>query len=136
MWLTYRMLLIPSWLDPTADAPRRRFWILAGGTFLLHAVLDPLITYLLVRVYEVGREANPLFIEPLNAGLGVFVVSQMPLVINFGLILVGYSWLLHIGSPAEVDWLYRFATLMWVITILWGIALVGNNLLVLITGLI
>ncbi|TSD08579.1 hypothetical protein DP107_19195 [Haloglomus irregulare] len=66
----------------------------------------------------------------------MFVVSQMPLILNFGLILVGYSWLLHIGSPAEVDWLYRFSTVMWVITILWGIALVGNNLLVLITGLI
>lgn len=119
---------------PYEHPQHQRLGILGGIAAGLHLVLDPVVTYLVVQVYDVGRELNPLFVEAINNGIVSFAIILIPSFVVFGLVYIGQFWLFRFADPSETEWLHRFFTVAWSINILWGLLLVGNNLFVLLSA--
>lgn len=120
-----------SWLQQFCDPQLRRFWVLSGVSIFSHTVADPALTYLAVRVYDIGYETNPMLAAPLGESLESFVVIHSPVwAISIGT-LVGFAILFERSVTDELEAIAYYGELVWAGIILWGTVLVGNNLLVL-----
>lgn len=118
-----------------ADARLRRIWGLYGVVVLLHAVLDPAVSYVAVRVADVAVETNPVLAPAFATGPAAVVVAQLPL---FGIVIVGLGGLTALfnrASEREAAQLYRLSLLVLGGCALWGVILVGWNSWVLVSGL-
>ena len=118
-----------------ADARLRRIWGLYGVVVLLHAVLDPAVSYVAVRVADVAVETNPVLAPAFATGAAAVVVAQLPL---FGIVIVGLGGLTALfnrASEREAAQLYRLSLLVLGGCALWGVILVGWNSWVLVSGL-
>jgi hypothetical protein len=107
-------------------------WICA---FLLHAVLDPLITYISIRVLDTGYESNAFMRVWLNDGIGSFLLIHIPLFL-YG--VVGFlllRWLLKLGNESQQAQVYYLSVGILGGAIIWGGVVVINNMWVLWTGL-
>lgn len=124
-----------QWLAQFEDQRVRRFWVFSIVAFFLHGFVDPFVTYLAVNIYNVGVEANPLLAGPLNQGLSAFIVIHIPLYLGFFAFLCAFTWLFSRASPSETAQVYKISRIVWVGIIIWGLVIVGNNVLVLIQGL-
>ena len=113
------------------DHKLRRVYLLLGITWLLHAVGDPVVTFLAVNVFEVAVEANPLFRGVLDQGAVPFALAHVPLFVGGLLALMMFTILFDRAEGGERMRLYWFTLGGFSILILWGIALVTWNLLVL-----
>lgn len=91
--------------------------------------------YLLVNVYGIGTEANLWVATYLHSRVVEFLVIHVPLYIAIFGISAAFTWLFHRGLDAERAQIYLIAQIFWSLTILWGVLIVGNNLLVLVDGL-
>lgn len=113
----------------------RRFWKLGLAAVFVHIVVDPLVTYVSVVIFEVGVEANPWLATYLYTGDWAFLTIHLPLVLFVGAVFVGFTWLFSISSGQETKQLYFLSLLAWGGILLWGLLLVGNNLVVLLKGI-
>lgn len=116
------------------DARLRRVWALYGVVALFHAVLDPAVTYVAVTRMDIGTEANPLLAPAFDTGLGAIIGYHLPL---FGLLIVGLAGLTILFDRAdatEAAQLYVASVVVLGLCLAWGVALVGWNLWVLVTG--
>jgi len=129
-----RNALAPTWTETLGDYRVRRFWTLGLIAMFLHGVADPAITYLIVDVYDVGTEANPWLAAHLSAGAAQFALIHIPLYVVALSVFVTFTWLFHRGSDAERARIHSIAVVLWTLIILWGVVIVGNNLLVLADG--
>ncbi|MFC7059981.1 hypothetical protein [Halovenus salina] len=113
----------------------KRFWGLGLIAVFLHGVADPVITYITVSVYDVGREANPWLATHLEKGATSFLLvhAQLYLII-FG-IFAAFTWLFYRGTDSEREQIYKLSLVLWSLIILWGAFIVGNNLFVLADGI-
>lgn len=124
-----------GWQDAYVDYRVRRFGLLGIMALVIHGVVDPLVSYLAIAVFEVGHEANPLMAPYFQEGFVTLVLVHLPLyLLLIGCIIV-YSWLFFRASEAERQWLHRSSVVIWGLIIAWGLVLVSNNLLVLVNGL-
>ena len=111
----------------------RWFWKLGVAAVFIHIILDPLVTYIVVVVFEVGAEANPWLATYLNSGNWAFVSIHLPLVLFVGAAFVGFTWLFSISSDRESRQLHILSLLTWSAVLLWGLLIVAHNLAVLLT---
>jgi hypothetical protein len=125
--------ILPSaWGETLGDYRIKRFWRLGLIAVFLHGVADPVVTYLIVNVYDVGREANPWLATHLEAGGTSFLLIHVPLYVMIFGIFAAFTWLFHRGSGTEKEQIYKISLTLWSLIILWGALLVANNLLVLV----
>ena len=126
--------MFETWATRFSDSRVRRFWVLGLAALLLHTVLDPLLTYLAVNVFEVGVETNLWLATYLNQGLFMFTLIHLPLYLGVFLMMGLFTWLFSRASESEATQLYWLSVVIWSGIILWGILIVGNNLWVLLHG--
>src|SRR5260221_9349341 len=70
------------------DTPRSRFGDIAVLVFLIVQCLDGVFTYLGVRIWGPGIEANPLISSAVSAaGLGVGLASAKGVAVALGIVL-------------------------------------------------
>ena len=109
----------------------QRVAILYGVVSLLHGVLDPAISYIIVKK-GIGIEANP-FLRPLfGHGALAILIAHLPL---FGILVVCFLSLLYLFTISEEDdrkQLYLLSQLTLTVFALWGMILVGRNLYILL----
>jgi len=113
----------------------RRFWLLGSTAAFVHTVLDPILTYAVVTVFDVGTEANPWLAGYLTHSGWAFAMIHLPLYGFVAAVLCAYTYLFSIASEREATRLYHLSLLAWGVILLWGLIVVGNNLVVLFTGL-
>lgn len=116
------------------DYKLRRVYLLLGIAWLFHAVGDPVVTFLAVNVLDVAVETNPLLRGPLNQGAVPFALAHVPLFVMGLLVLVMFTILFDYAEGEERTRLYWLTLGGFSVIILWGIALVGWNLFVLISS--
>ncbi|PSQ21857.1 hypothetical protein BRD04_05750 [Halobacteriales archaeon QS_9_67_17] len=119
----------------TVDAKLRRVLGLYAVAVLLHAVFDPAVTYVAVRVVEVGVEANPMLRPHFEAGLFRVVVAHLPLFVLLGCIGGSIAYLFETATGRERNRLYAVSQALLDGTVLWGLLLVAWNLRILATAL-
>lgn len=124
-----------GWRNAYSDSRVRRFWLLGIIALVIHGLLDPLVSYLAIAVFEVGREANPLIAPYFQEGLVTLILVHLPLYFLLIACILFHFWLFLRASETERQWLHRFSLIMWGLIIAWGLILVSNNLLVLVGGL-
>jgi hypothetical protein len=128
--------IFAAWHDVGDDYRVRRFWILGIIALIIHGVLDPLVSYLAIAVFNVGQEANHLIAPYFQDGPITLLIIHIPLyAFCIGCFFV-YTWLFSRGSVSERRQMYVLSLGLWCLIILWGLLLVFNNLLVLVYGLI
>jgi hypothetical protein len=128
--------IVPStWREHVSDPRVRRFWYLGLVGLFLHGVADPLVTYLVSLVYGVGMETNHWLSMYLHRGLIAFILIHFPLYIFTIAGFCTFTWLFARASPEERYQIYKLSTITWGLIILWGMIIVTDNLLVLISGL-
>lgn len=114
-----------------ASINRRRLWLLFGAGLLLHGVLDPIVTYLVVVQAEAGHEANPLMRGSLAQGPLYFAATHLLLyAVTIGC-FAGVMWLLRTSSGRAHRQVHALANIVLVGIIIWGLIVVGWNLSVL-----
>lgn len=123
---------LPALIWPVSRAGR--IWRLAAIVFLFHGILDPAVTYLAVEVLNIGVEANPFIRRQLAGGPWQLLVAHLPLGIFFAGICWGVIALIQSATAEEAASAYRLARLILCGMILWGVALVCWNCLVLLQG--
>jgi hypothetical protein len=101
----------------------------------VHTVLDPVVTYAVVVVFDAGTELNPWLASILENGGWAFAAVHLPVYVLVAVILCAYTYLFSIASDNEATQLYHLAVVAWSMILLWGLLVVGNNLFVLLTGL-
>lgn len=120
---------------PDVDDRLRRIWMLTGVVFLLHGVIDPLVTYLAVGVYGTGVEGNPLLRGSVRGGGVEFAMAHGPLFVVGVLCLVALTLLFQRASGDDRGRIYRLSMVLLGTIIAWGLLLVGWNLWMLSQGL-
>jgi len=109
----------------------RRTTILYGIAGLLHGVLDPVVTYILINTQR-GRETNPLLRSVFEQGIGHVFIRHIPL---FATLLACFTllvYLFHIADETELKQLYWLSRFILGVCIIWGLLLVSWNLYVLL----
>lgn len=120
---------------PNIQQRLRRLSVLFGTAIFLHGVADPAVTYVSINLFNVGYETNPFIRQGLQAGALGFFILHLPLyIITIGA-FAGISWLIKIADGPTQTRLYYFSLIITGGIVLWGILIVGWNLLVLINGL-
>ena len=117
------------------DAKLRRVLGLYAVAVLLHAVFDPAVTYVAVRIIEVGVEANPMLRPHFEAGLLRVVVAHLPLFVLLGCIGGSIAYLFETATGRERNRLYAGSQALLDGTVLWRLLLVAWNLRILATAL-
>jgi len=118
-----------------SDVRVRRFWLLGLAAVFVHTVLDPLVTYAVVAVFDVGVESNPWLAGYLDQGGWAFAMIHLPLYGFVAVVLCAYTYLFSIASEQEATRLHQLSLLAWSGILLWGLIVVGHNLGVLLNGL-
>lgn len=118
-----------------ADDRLCRIWGLYGLVVLLHAVLDPAVSYVAVSVADVAVETNPLLAPAFAQGATAVAVAHLPLVLILVVGFGGLTALFTLASEAETEWLYQFSLPVLGGCTLWGVGIVGWNSWVLLSGL-
>jgi len=113
------------------DERLSHLWLLYVVGFILHGVADPLITHLIVNVFNVGVELNPLVRPSLQEGAVSFALAYVPLYIIAAAGLVALSALYHRASDADQIKIYRISRVILHLVIVWGALIVTWNLWVL-----
>jgi len=112
----------------------RRLWVLFAVGLILHGVIDPIVTYLIVIQTQTGYEANPFLYTMLIQGPLYFAVSHLLLyVIAIGC-FAGVMWLLRISSGRARRQVHTLTNVVLIGIILWGVFLVGWNLSIFLSG--
>lgn len=132
---TYRrgnviIVRLADWLSAQTQRTRRSLCLLAVAV-ILHTVVDPAVTYLVVIHFEVGFETNPFMRLWLYAGPLSFILIHLPIYafsIGAGL---AFRWLLQRASGTEQMAIYYLSMIGFSGLICWGLVLVANNLWVL-----
>jgi hypothetical protein len=104
-------------------------------TLLIHGVLDPLTTYLAVAVFETGIETNYWLAGYFQQGVGAVILIHVPLYLLVITSYLSFTWLFIRATPQVATRIYWLAVGCFVLLILWGIVVVGNNVSVLLLGL-
>jgi hypothetical protein len=101
----------------------------------IHGILDPFVSYLAIRVFNVADELNPLMAPYFEGSIVDLLLIHVPLflITITGLLLL--TWLFSLGSDSQKQQVYRLALAVFSLMILWGLVVVVNNLLVLIQGI-
>lgn len=110
---------------------RKRLWGLFAVGLVLHGVIDPIVTYLVVIQAQAGYEANPFLRGMLAQGPLYFAASHLLLYAVTTGCFVGVMWLLRISSGRARRQVHALTNIVLVGIILWGILLVGWNLSIL-----
>ena len=114
----------------TWESQRRHLWLLFGIAAVIHGVLDPLVTVVILN-HSVGpMEANPLMATVLDGGLVRVVIAQLGFLLVVGGIFWGIIALIDRGSSTEQHRLYRGSVVVLAGLIIWGIGVLGWNVLI------
>lgn len=119
----------------TVDDRLRRIWLLFGLVLFLHGVVDPAVTYLIVRVIGIGIEANPILRGSLESGPVVLVTTLLPLLLLVVGCLGAITVLFRRADETEQEQIFKLSIVVLTMSILWGIGLLVWNLWVLVRGL-
>lgn len=113
----------------------QRVWILGSAALVIHGILDPFVSYLAIRVFNVADELNPLMVPYFEGSIVDLLLIHIPLflITITGLILL--TWLFSLGSDSQKQRVYRLALAVFSLMILWGLGVVANNLVVLFQGI-
>lgn len=117
------------------DDQLAHLWQLYLLAFVLHGLADPIVTHLIVNIFDVGVELNPLVRPSLRDGALSFAIAYMPLYLIAGAGLVALSTLYDRANDTDQRRIYRISTVILSLVIVWGLAIVAWNLLVLTRGL-
>lgn len=117
-----------------SDFRIRRFWALGLIATTIHTILDPLSTYVIVNVLGVGAEANLWLASYLNQGAWPFIAIHVPLYLFVFILLLAFTALFRRATDAEATQLYGLSLIIWGGIILWGLSIIGSNVLVLFGG--
>jgi len=101
----------------------------------LHAIVDPILTYIIVVVFGVGYESNPMLAAPLNQSLTAFILVHVPLWVIITVVIVMFAIIFEKAPLEDIDTIVYYGEFVWLGIILWGILLVGNNLFVLVSAM-
>lgn len=132
--MLFSMSIPMSWVESFEDRRIKVFWVLGLTALFVHGVADPAVTYFIVNVFGVGAEANPFLAPPLEKGAVPFILIHLPLYAGVCGACASFTWLFSCGSETEKQRLYRLSILIWPLIIVWGVFLVANNLIVLVSG--
>ena len=124
-----------SWLNLFRNPKQRRFWLFSGVATFLHAIVDPILTYIIVVVFGVGYESNPMLAAPLNQSLTAFILVHVPLWVIITVVIVMFAIIFEKAPLEDIDTIVYYGEFVWLGIILWGILLVGNNLFVLVSAM-
>ena len=119
----------------TIDRRVRRIWALGLLALLIHGLIDPVISYLAIQVFDVADELNPLMAPYFEGSIVDLLLIHIPLflITITGLILL--TWLFSLGTDSQKQQVYRLALAVFSLMILWGLVVVVNNLIVLLQGI-
>lgn len=116
----------------TRPINERRLTSLFGVALVLHALVDPALTYYIGTVGGIGYEANPIIRGVMAQGIVAVIAIHLLLIVQSSLL---YGGLLYLIRRAEPPTAQRLATLLRIGCfglILWGLGLVSWNLWVMI----
>lgn len=116
------------------DRRIRRVWLIGFTALTIHGILDPFVSYLAIRVFDVADELNPLMAPYFQGSIVDLFLVHLPLflITITGLILL--TWLFSLGTDSQKEQVYRLALAVFSLMILWGLGVVANNLAVLLQG--
>lgn len=78
-----------------------RLWWLFTVALLIHGVIDPGLTFVLITSTDLVRELNPLIRWGLNEGIGMLVLLHLPLYVVAIAIFAGITKLMQLVSDQE-----------------------------------
>jgi hypothetical protein len=113
----------------------RHIWLLGLTALAIHGMLDPLVSYLAISIFDIASEANPLMAPHFQGGIGRLFLIHIPLIILTIIGLWCLTWLFSVGTGSQKRKLYRLSVGLWALIILWGLVVVANNLFVLFEGI-
>lgn len=109
----------------------RRTTILYGVAGFLHGVLDPAITYIIINK-QIGHETNPFLRSVFKQSLLDVFIKHLPLFVILLVCFVILLYLFNISEGSEREQLYWISQSVLTVCIIWGVALVGWNLYILL----
>lgn len=127
---------LPGAEDTPLDTQIRNLGLLFGTVLLLHGLLDPLLTYVIVQVFDVGSELNPILRGGLERGLLPFVLVHVPLFLGASLLFWLVTRLMRRGTAQERTFIYTVGVLVLLAMILWGVAILLWNLSIFATEIV
>lgn len=105
-----------------------RLALLFGLAGVLHAVIDPILTYYLTVSGSLGSESNPFLRWGLSQGMPVFLAIHLPLLLFLFLAFYGLLYFIRRANPPSDENLARATEIGFGVLIVWGHGLVAWNL--------
>jgi len=125
----------PTGIQPVATRLRRtdavnepRIVLLGATAGLFHTILDPLVTAVLVYRFG-GYERNPLMRWGLREGPVMFALLQVPVILLTMFAIGGILYCIRASDPRWTGRLGTAAEVLFTLGILWGLWLIGGNIL-------
>lgn len=116
----------------TQPINERRLTYLFGVAVVLHALIDPALTYYVGTVGDIGYETNPIIREAMAQGAVALIAIHLLLIVESSLLYGGLLYLIRRAEPPIAQRLAALLRIGCFALILWGLGLVGWNLWIMV----